>query len=231
MIGIICAMAIEVNGLKALMKEPVNDEHSGLVFTKGKIGGNEVVAVECGIGKVNAAMCAQMIIDLYHPDVVINSGVAGATSEEVTICDMVVATEVLQHDMNASALGDPIGEITFPDEHRIYFPCDETVGSKLYEICKSIEGSSAFRGRIASGDLFVSRRSKREILNIRFDALACEMEGGAIGHVCFRNKVPFCVFRTISDDIAQNKGMDFMKFCEIASKKSIEVISRFIAEY
>lgn len=231
MIGIICAMAIEVNGLKALMSDKTEETRAGLTFTKGKIGGNEAVAVECGVGKVNAAMCAQIMIDCFHPEVIINSGVAGATSEEVTLCDMVVATEVLQHDMNASALGDPIGEITFPDENRIFFPCDKQTASKLYEICKGIEGSSAFRGRIASGDLFVSRRSKREILNIRFDALACEMEGGAIGHVCFRNSVPFCVFRTISDDLDKNKGMDFMKFCKIASEKSIEVISKFIEQY
>ena len=231
MIGIICAMAIEVDGLKELMTDKTEEIHSKMTFTKGKIGGRELVAVECGVGKVNAAMCAQTMIDFYSPEVIINSGVAGATSEEVTLCDMVVGTEVVQHDMNTAALGSPIGEITFPDENRIYFPCDEKVAEKLYNICKTVEDSSAFMGRIASGDIFVSRRSKREILYIRFQALACEMEGAAIGHVCFRNDVPFCVFRTISDDLENNKGMDFKIFSVAASEKSIKVISEFIKNY
>lgn len=227
MIGIICAMAIEADGLIKKMTDTETRTIAKLKFTKGKLGNREVVVVVCGIGKVNAAMCAQLMICEYKPEFVINSGVAGATNEEVTILDMVVATEVLQHDMNASALGDPIGEIDFPDEHRTFFPCDEEISDKLYEICKGVDGSSAFRGRVASGDLFVSRRSKREILRIRFDAVACEMEGGAIGHVCFRNEVPFCVLRTISDDLDKHKGMDFIKFAKLASEKSIEVISRF----
>lgn len=223
-------MAVEVNGLKEIMQDKKDTVFTHMTFTQGKIGNTDVVAVECGIGKVNAAMCAQIMIDKFKPDIIINSGVAGAVSEEVTICDMIVATEVLQHDMNASAIGDPIGEISFPDENRTFFPCDKATSDKLYRICQEVDNSSAFRGRIASGDLFVSRRSKRMILRIRFDALACEMEGGAIGHVCYRNDVPFCVFRTISDDIDKHKGMDFKTFCEIASKKSIEVISKFIEE-
>lgn len=228
MIGIICAMAVEVEGLKSLMENKEDVKYANMTFTKGTLGKSEIVAVECGVGKVNAAMCAQAMIDKFSPAAVINSGVAGALSDEVTLCDMVVGTEVLQHDMNASALGDPVGEITFPDEGRTYFPCDTDIAGRLCAICEKLGGSNVFRGRIASGDLFVSRRSKREIINRRFDALACEMEGGAIGHVCFRNNVPFCVFRTISDDLTNNKGMDFKEFCGIASEKSIKVISEFI---
>lgn len=228
MIGIICAMAIEVEGLKEMMENREDFTYAGVVFTKGTIEGREVVAAECGVGKVNAAMCAQMMIDRFNPDVIINSGVAGALVEDVTLCDMVVADDVVQHDMNATALGDPLGEITFPDGNRIFFPCDKAVADKLYEISKTVEGSETFRGRIASGDLFVSRRSKRQRINIRFNALACEMEGAAIGHVCFRNGVPFCVFRVISDDLNKNQGMDFKAFCRIASRRSIMVITEYI---
>ena len=176
MIGIICAMAVEVEGLKSMMDNRLDLDYAKIKFTMGTIEGKDVVAAECGVGKVNAAMCAQLMIDKFNPDLIINSGVAGALTDDLTICDMVVGTEVLQHDMNASALGDPIGEIDFPDAKRIYFPCDEKIAEKIFKLCESIEDANAFKGRIASGDLFVSRRSKRERINIRFDAIACEME-------------------------------------------------------
>lgn len=229
MIGIICAMAIEVDGLKALMSDVEETTYANMIFSKGFIGNTEIVAAECGIGKVNAAMCAQIMIDRYAPDVIINSGVAGAANEEVKICDMVIGTEVLEHDMNTSAIGDPIGLISLPEGNRTYFACDEEVSGKIYSICKNVEGANTFRGRIASGDLFVSRRSKRQLLNIRFEAIACEMEGGAVGHVCYRNKVPFCVFRVISDDFSKNKGMDYLAFSRIAAERSVKVIKEYIA--
>ncbi|MCR5652863.1 MAG: 5'-methylthioadenosine/adenosylhomocysteine nucleosidase [Ruminococcus sp.] len=229
MVGIICAMAIEVDGLKALMRDTEDFVYANMTFTKGYIENSEVVAVECGIGKVNAAMCAQTMIDRFEPDVIINSGVAGATHEEVKICDMVVGTEVLEHDMNTSAIGDPIGLISLPEGNRTFFACDEETSDSIYNICKTVEGATAFKGRIASGDLFVSRRSKRHLLNIRFEALACEMEGGAIGHVCFRNKVPFCVFRVISDDFSKHEGLDFKAFSRIACERSIKIIKEYIS--
>ena len=229
MVGIICAMAIEVDGLKALMRDTEDFVYANMTFTKGYIENSEVVAVECGIGKVNAAMCAQTMIDRFEPDVIINSGVAGATHEEVKICDMVVGTEVLEHDMNTSAIGDPIGLISLPEGNRTFFACDEETSDSIYNICKTVEGATAFKGRIASGDLFVSRRSKRHLLNIRFEALACEMEGGAIGHVCFRNKLPFCVFRVISDDFSKHEGLDFKAFSRIACERSIKIIKEYIS--
>lgn len=229
MVGIICAMAIEVDGVKALMKNSEKFTYSDMDFIKGTIGNCEAVAVECGVGKVNAAMCAQTMIDKFSPDIIINSGVAGATSEEIKICDIVVGTEVLEHDMNTSAIGDPIGLINLPGGSRTFFPCDEKTVEKVYEICSKFEGAKTFKGRIASGDIFVSRRSKRELLGIRFGALACEMEGGAVGHVCYRNKVPFCVLRVISDDFTKSKGMDFKAFSRIAGDRSVKVIKEFLS--
>lgn len=224
MIGIICAMAVEVQGLKTLMNDPETITYAKMDFTKGTIGNTEVVAVECGVGKVNAAMCAQAMIDRFSPAAVINSGVAGAVAKGVHIYDMVIGTEVLEHDMNATALGDPQGEITFSDENRIFFPCDAEIISALGKAC----GDTAHKGRIASGDLFVSAYEQREKIGIRFNALACEMEGGAIGHVCYRNQVPFCVFRVISDDMENNEGEDFRTFCEKASVISINAIKTYL---
>lgn len=229
MVGIICAMSIEVDGLKAIMRDSEDITYANMVFTKGYIDNCEVVAVESGVGKVNAAMCAQIMIDAFKPEIIINSGIAGATHEEVKICDMVIATEVLEHDMNTSAIGDPIGLISLPEGNRTFFTCDEENSDKIYKICKNVEGANAFKGRIASGDLFVSRRSKRQLLNIRFEALACEMEGGAVGHVCYRNKVPFCVFRVISDDFTKHEAMDYKAFSRIAYERSIKVIREYLS--
>ena len=224
MIGIICAMAVEVQGLKNLMENSRDESYANMVFTVGTVGNTEVVAVECGVGKVNAAMCTQIMIDRYNPKAVINSGVAGAVSKDVKIYDMVIGTEVLQHDMNATALGDSMGEITFNDGGRIYFPCDNDIVNKLEKACDK----NVFKGRIASGDIFISDVSQRKNINNTFEALACEMEGGAVGHVCFRNNVPFCVFRVISDDLENSEGEDFSTFCKKASEISIAVIHRFL---
>lgn len=231
MIGIICAMAVEVADLKERMENPRDTRYAHMTFTTGAIGKNQVTAVECGVGKVNAAMCAQIMIDRFNPEIIINSGVAGAVCADVAIGDTVIATQVLQHDMNASALGDPLGEITFPGENRTYFPCDNKIIDSLEKACLKQGSTRSFKGRIASGDIFVSRKSKRSIINLRFNALACEMEGGAVGQVCFCNGVPFGVFRVISDDFSNNKGMDFSAFCKTASEKSIKIITSFIEDY
>lgn len=229
-IGIICAMAVELKGIKEEMKNKQEHTVAGIIFYTGNINDTEVVAVECGIGKVNAAMCTQIMIDKFSPDAIVNSGVAGSVSPELQVGDVVIATEVVHHDMNSSALGDPLGEIDFPDEKRVYFPCDQKIIIALAEASKNIEVKTC-TGVIASGDLFVSEVSQREKIAKRFNALACEMEGAAVGHVCYRNGVPFCVFRAISDDLNHSEGVDFVSFCKETSKKSIKVINSFISNY
>lgn len=226
-IGIICAMAIELEGIKNYMENKKEFTYAKMNFITGDVNNCKVVAVECGVGKVNAAMCAQVMIDKFSPDVIINSGVAGAVSRKVSLKDLVIATEVVEHDMNSSALGDPYGEITFPDENRIYFPCDQKTIINLAEACQEIN-TEVHTGVIASGDLFVYQVKQREKIAQRFNALACEMEGASIGHVCFRNDVPFCVFRAISDDMKNNEGIDFKTFCKEASEKTVKVIKRYI---
>lgn len=224
MIGIICAMVIEADGLKKMMNSPENIMYSRMNFTRGIIGNTEVCVAVCGVGKVNAAMCTQVMIDKFSPELIINSGVAGSLSPDVKIYDTVIATEVCEHDMNTSALGDPLGEISFEDGGRTFFPCDKNIIERLEKSC---EGKT-FKGRIASGDIFVSDRQMRKKINSRFCAVACEMEGAAVGHVCFRNDVPFGVFRVISDDTENNEGEDFVTFSKKASEISITAISSFI---
>ena len=231
MIGIICAMQIEADGIIALCENVKTTTHAKMKFTLGTLHGKDVCIVVCGVGKVNAAMCALMLIEKYNPDLVLNSGVAGSLSPIVGIGDIVVATKSVEHDMNGTALGDKQGEITFPDGNMMFFECDKQASTLLASIFKEIPDTKVAQGIIASGDIFVSDRKQRFKINDRFGALACEMEGAAIGHVCVRCEVPYGIIRAISDDLDENKGMDFVKFCELASKKTVAAVSGFAKAY
>ena len=231
MIGIICAMQIEADGIIALCENVKTTTHAKMKFTLGTLHGKDICIVVCGVGKVNAAMCALMLIEKYKPNLVLNSGVAGSLSPIVGIGDIVVATKSVEHDMNGTALGDKQGEITFPDGNMMFFECDKQASTLLAAICKEIPDTKVAQGIIASGDIFVSDRKQRFKINDRFGALACEMEGAAIGHVCVRCRVPYGIIRAISDDLDENKGMDFVKFCELASKKTVAAVSGFVKAY
>ena len=231
MIGIICAMQIEADGIIALCENVKTTTHAKMKFTLGTLHGKDVCIVVCGVGKVNAAMCALMLIEKYKPNLVLNSGVAGSLSPIVGIGDIVVATKSVEHDMNGTALGDKQGEITFPDGNMMFFECDKQASTLLAAICKEIPDTKVAQGIIASGDIFVSDRKQRFKIHDRFGALACEMEGAAIGHVCVRCEVPYGILRAISDDLDENKGMDFVKFCELASKKTVAAVSGFVKAY
>ena len=224
-------MQIEADGIIALCENVKTATHAKMKFTLGTLHGRDVCVVVCGVGKVNAAMCALMLIEKYNPDLVLNSGVAGSLSPIVGIGDIVVATKSVEHDMNGTALGDKQGEITFPDGNMMFFECDKQASTLLAAICKEIPDTKVAQGIIASGDIFVSDRKQRFKINDRFGALACEMEGAAIGHVCVRCEVPYGIIRAISDDLDENKGMDFVKFCELASKKTVAAVSGFVKAY
>ena len=231
MIGIICAMQIEADGIIALCENVKTTTHAKMKFTLATLHGKDICIVVCGVGKVNAAMCALMLIEKYKPNLVLNSGVAGSLSPIVGIGDIVVATKSVEHDMNGTALGDKQGEITFPDGNMMFFECDKQASTLLAAICKEIPDTKVAQGIIASGDIFVSDRKQRFKINDRFGALACEMEGAAIGHVCVRCEVPYGIIRAISDDLDENKGMDFVKFCELASRKTVAAVSGFVKAY
>ena len=228
MIGIICAMQIEADGILALCENKEETVKYGMTFTRGTLCGKELVVVVCGIGKVNAAMCAATLINDYQPSLVMNSGVAGALSPVVSIGDIVVGTKAVEHDMNTTALGDKQGEVSFPTGKVLFFECDAAASRLLAEVCADLEDTKTVSGIIASGDVFISDRSKRQLLNDRFGALACEMEGAAIGHVCVCCGVSYVILRAISDDMDENKGMDFVKFCALAAKKTVRAVKEFV---
>lgn len=221
MIGIIGAMKIEVEALKAAMTDKVIEKISGVEFVSGKLYGKEAVVAQCGIGKVFAAICAQTMILRYRVDTVINTGVAGTLSRELGIADIAVSSACVQHDMDTSPLGDPVGLIS--GINIIEIPASK----KLCEtVCRAAEKLSikAKSGIIASGDCFVSSAEKKRYISDNFSAVACEMEGASIAQVCYVNGVDFVIIRAISDSADGSAEMDYGEFCKIAADKSARVV-------
>ena len=224
-IGIIGAMDIEVSALIEKMNNPVQEIVGGITFTKGTLCGKDVVISKCGIGKVFAAMCAQTMILKYAPKYIINSGVAGALSKELNILDAVIATKMVQHDMDTSPLGDPKGLIS--GINVVEIESDADVSSQLEKTVNELKVRTA-RGIIASGDQFIADPDRKAEIVSLFGAIACEMEGASIAQVCYVNKVPFCVMRTISD--GRGEAMDYQTFAVSAAKKSMEIIEKFLLD-
>lgn len=229
MIGIICALKIELDGLIEKMYEVNTVQKANMTFFSGKIFSKDVVATQCGVGKVNAAICAQIMIDLFYPTQIINSGIAGALDEQTEIGDVIICSDVVQHDMNTTAIGDPPGLLCLNDDNKIIeIEADHNIAKKLETSCRSVNGINYKYGRIATGDIFVSAKEMRKKINATFGATACEMEGGAIAQTCFRNEIPFGIIRAISDNMNKNKGVDFLKFCKTAAQNSIDIMLEYL---
>ena len=235
MIGIIGALDIEILGIKGLMTDIEEKTVSKITFYKGKINGKDCVLAQCGVGKVNSAMCAQTMILLYRPSQIINTGVAGAVDNRLHIGDIVVSETVVQHD-NRNVLDEgqesfmdfPRGLIQFSDELITEIHADKALTQTLLEECqKDLPNVNVYYGVIASGDQFISGKTARLDIGTTFHALCCEMEGASIGQVCYRNNVPFAVVRAISDTIDDNDYMDFEKFKYMAADEMLKVLKAF----
>lgn len=226
LIGIIGAMDVEVQQLKDMMVNAQTETISTVVFHRGLINGICTVVAVAGVGKVNAAVCAQTMILKYHPDYIINAGVAGGLLSEFRVGDIAVATEVVQHDMDTSPLGDDPGFIT--GINMVYIPCDKKLSELIYTSAGHVNGINVFKGIIASGDQFIASQEQRNKIITGFNAIAAEMEGASIGHVCKMNNVPFGVIRAISDGANSDSAMDFPTFTKMAVKNSIEIITQML---
>ncbi len=222
-LGIIAAMDKEANPLIEQMTDTSVETVSGIAFTRGNLRGHSAVVAVCGIGKVFAAMCAQTMILQFAPARIINTGVAGSLSTALKIGDLAIAEKVVQHDMDTSALGDPKGLISGINE--VYLPADKEMGALLLD-CAADIGVNTQLGIIASGDRFVSDDSYKAFITKTFNGIACEMEGAAIGQVCFVNHVPFAIIRAISDDASGEAQMDYPQFAALAAKQSVALLCK-----
>ena len=219
--GIIGAMSVEVEALRAQIKDPVAETVSGIEFVSGTLYGNEVVIAKCGIGKVFAALCAQTMILRYRVDRIINTGVAGTLCEELGILNVAVATAVVQHDMDTSPLGDPVGLIS--GINVVEISASRELANDVKKAADSL-GINCVKGVIASGDQFINDARKKEWIHDTFNAIACEMEGAAIGHVCYVNDVDFAVIRAISDNASGDANMEYPEMVRRAAAQSTDII-------
>lgn len=228
MIGIMGAMDVEVEGLKRLLHGVSEEKISGISFVKGTLYGKDTVVAKCGVGKVCAAICAQAMIMAYKPDAVINMGVAGGLDKKLNIGDIVIASGVVQHDFDITALGQPKGYLS--EIGLIEIPTDAEISDILRNSAEEI-GLKCLLGVVASGDIFVSDEDKKCFIKDTFSAKACEMEGASIGQVCFVNGTPFGVLRAISDGANGDANIDFPTFAKMAAENSIKVIEKFIKQF
>lgn len=205
-IGLIGAMEVEVKFIRGKLENPVETVVAGSHFFEGQLFGKQVVVTQCGVGKVNAALCTEVLINRFGVTHVINSGVAGGLDKRLSVMDTVVSTDAVHHDMDAVDFGYPRGQI--PGMDTLTFPADEMLIKAVesaYQKGKE-EGSlkhKIIRGRIATGDIFVNSADVKKKIVDRFEAACCEMEGAAVAQVCYLNKVPYVIIRCISD-MAEN---------------------------
>ncbi|CBK73410.1 5'-methylthioadenosine/S-adenosylhomocysteine nucleosidase [Butyrivibrio fibrisolvens 16/4] len=218
-LGIIGAMQMEIENLKPSIKNPVLETISGATFIKGQINGIDVVAAVSGVGKVFAAVCTEIMVLHFGVDHIINIGVAGTLVKDLKVLDVAVAESAVQHDMNTSALGDPIGLIS--GINVVNFESDKKLTQIVCDVLKD-KGINYQTGVIASGDMFVDTDKQRDRIRQSFNAIACEMEGGSIAHVCYINNVPFTLIRSISD--GDGSAMDYNTFAGKAAEQSISIV-------
>lgn len=226
-LGIIAAMSEELDLLLQDMQLTNKQTIANITFNEGTLFGKDVVAVVCGIGKVNAAICTQILITSFSVDNIINVGVAGGVKKDIYPGDIVVSDSLVEHDMDCSVFGDAIGQI--PRMDTFDFKADPTLISLAKDACSKLHNVKSCTGRIVSGDQFIASQEKVQYLEKQFNASACEMEGASIAHVCYSNNVPFVIIRAISDNANNGAHMDFEKFTPIAVKNSTAIIKEMVS--
>lgn len=226
-IGIIGAMEVEVEMLKETTNIEKIENMAGMTFVKGELEGQEVVLVTSGIGKVNAAVCTQILVNKFDVTHVINTGVAGAIFSELNFGDLVISTDLIEHDMDATGFGYEPGQI--PQMEEWIFKADNNLIELAEKASKEEEIShSVFKGRIVSGDVFISSVEKKDFLSEQFKAYAAEMEGAAIAHTCYLNEIPFIILRAMSDKADGTAHENFDVFCQEAAVNSSNIVKNML---
>lgn len=226
MIGIIGALTMEVELLTAALENRETAVISGITFNTGTLCGHRAVIAVSGAGKVNAAVCAQIMITVYHADRIINTGVAGGIASQLRQGDMVIASALVQHDMDTTGVGDPLGFIS--GIGMVEMPCDTATVDAVRAIADKASDYNTISGIVATGDQFIADKQKTAWLAERFNAVACEMEGGAIAQVCCMTGIPFAVLRCISDNADGSAGVSYAEFGAAAAKRSAQLLIDYV---
>ena len=220
-LGIIGAMDVEVALLKEKMKNVTAKDRAGSAYYEGTLEGAPAVVVQCGVGKVNAALCAQILISEFGVTHLVNTGIAGSLYADLDIGDLVVSQDAIYHDFDISYWGRAIGEV--PGMGVVAFPADEALIACAFDAAESVNPGHTRIGRVASGDQFVCNKEKKDKIIADTSARCTEMEGAAIAHAAYRNAVPFVILRAISDKADDSAEMDYPTFEAIAARRCAEV--------
>ena len=227
MTGIIGAMEEEVAALKEAMEVQEAAELASMTFYRGALCGKDVVVVRSGIGKVNAGICAQILVDRFHVDTLINTGIAGSLDARIDIGDMVISTDALHHDMDAVQFGYPAGQV--PRMEVLSFPADEELVKKAVQANeKANPDIHTYTGRVASGDQFIASKEVKEKIVENFQPLCVEMEGAAIAHAAYLNKASYVIIRAISDKTDNRATMDYPAFDRQAIAHSVGLVKELM---
>lgn len=230
MLGIIGAMEEEVANIKEKMENVTVMNKAAMDFFRGQLEGKDVVVVCCGVGKVNAGICTQILVDCFQVDAVINTGIAGSLKAEIDIGDIVLSTDALQHDVDAVSFGYPLGQI--PRMETLSFSADERLRSIAREACGRVNPDiHVYEGRVVSGDQFISSREKKDWIKDNFEGYCTEMEGAAIAQAAYLNNTPFLVIRAISDKADDSAHEDYPAFEKKAIVHCVNLTLAIVSEY
>lgn len=230
MLGIIGAMDEEVAKIKERLENVEVQTFGGMDFYKGNFEGKSVVVVRSGIGKVNAAVCAQILADRYQVSGIVNTGIAGSLMAKIDIGDIVLSTDALQHDMDATNFGYPAGQI--PRMDVLSFPADPKLLALAKECCGRVNPEiHTYEGRVVSGDQFISDQKKKDWLIETFHGYCTEMEGAAIAQAAYLNGIPFLIIRAISDKADNSANVDYPTFEAQAIIHSVSLMLEMIRCY
>ncbi len=228
-IGIIGAMEVEVEHLKQRLEGRRAVSRASMEFNEGSLGGVPVVVVKCGIGKVNAGVCAQILCDLFDVTHVINTGVAGSLDNAINIGDVVVSTDAVHHDMDVTALGYAPGHV--PGFDVLAFPANVALREQAVAAVEAVAPEIAvFEGRVASGDQFIHGGTQKEQIINTFGGLCAEMEGASIAHACWLNDVPFVIVRAISDKADGSSTVEYPVFEREAAEHCAKIVEHMVAQ-
>ena len=223
-LGIIGAMDVEVATLKEKMENVTVANHAGSAYYEGTLEGCPAVVVQCGVGKVNAAICAQILINLYHVTHIVNTGIAGSLCADLDIGDLVISQDAIHHDFDLRFWDRPFGQV--PGMDVIAFPADAMLMDAAFAAAEAENPGHTRFGRVASGDQFICSKEQKDNIIANTGATCAEMEGASIAHTAYRNGIPFVIIRAISDKADDSAEMDYPTFERIAAHRCANVTSR-----
>ncbi len=223
-LGIIGAMTMEVETLVSSMENAVSKEIAGSTFYEGDLEGLPAVIVQCGVGKVNAALCAQILCTAFGVTHLVNTGISGSLCAQLDIGDFVVSKDAMYHDFDCVHFGYPYGQV--PGMDTVAFPADESLMAYAFSAAEAVHLGHTKIGRVASGDQFIADQDKKDFIIEKTQALCTEMEGAAIAQTAYRNKIPFVIIRAISDKADNSAEMDYPTFETLSAHRCAQVTSR-----